>query len=111
VALVAVVAFPAVPRAEEVYAFTVKLECGVAEFTFTNRTDFGDRRLGLLSLGGANAGTCVNRQDGADTVQACDNGAYTVTDRHGRRVYGTPNGGFERPGQGERPVYRRRRDD
>jgi hypothetical protein len=36
----------------------------------------------------------------------------TVTDRHGRRrVYGTPNAGFERyPGQGERPVYRRRED-
>jgi hypothetical protein len=32
-----------------------------------------------------------------------------VTDRHGRRrVYGTPNAGFERyPGQGARPVYRR----
>jgi hypothetical protein len=57
--------------------------------------------LGFLSLGGANAGTCVNRQDGTDTVQSCDNGSYTVTDRHGhRRVYGTPNAGFERyPGQ------------
>ena len=56
---------------------------------------------GFLSLGGANAGTCVNRQDGTDTVQACDNGSYTVTDRHGRRrVYGTPNAGFDRyPGQ------------
>jgi hypothetical protein len=52
---------------------------------------------GFLSLGGAYAGTCVNRQDGSDTVQACDNGSYTVTDRHGRRrVYGTPNAGFER---------------
>jgi hypothetical protein len=61
---------------------------------------------GFLSLGGAYAGTCVNRQDGTDTVQACDNGSYTVTNRHGRRrVYGTPNAGFERyPGQGERPV-------
>jgi hypothetical protein len=65
---------------------------------------------GFLSLGGAYAGTCVNSQDGTDTVQACDNGSYT--DRHGRRrVYGTPNAGFERyPGQGERPVYRRRED-
>ena len=65
---------------------------------------------GFLSLGGAYAGTCVNRQDGTDTVQACDNGSYTVTNRHGRRrVYGTPNAGFERyPGQGEQP---RRRDD
>jgi len=41
--------------------------------------------LGFLSLGGANAGTCVNRQDGTDTVQSCENGSYTVTDRHGRR--------------------------
>jgi hypothetical protein len=67
---------------------------------------------GFLSLGGANAGTCVNRQNGTDTVQSCDNGSYTVTDRHGRRrVYGTSNAGFERyPGQGERPVYRRRDD-
>jgi hypothetical protein len=49
---------------------------------------------GFLSLGGAYAGTCINRQDGTDTVQACDNGAYTVTDRHGRpRVYGTPKRG------------------
>jgi hypothetical protein len=40
---------------------------------------------GFLSLGGANAGTCINRQDGTDTVQSCDNGSYTVTDRHGRR--------------------------
>jgi hypothetical protein len=64
---------------------------------------------GFLSLGGAYAGTCINRQDGTDTVQSCDNGSYTVTDRHGRwRVYGTPNAGFERyPGQAERPVYRR----
>jgi hypothetical protein len=64
---------------------------------------------GFLSLGAAYAGTCVNRQDGTDTVQSCDNGSYTVTDRHGRRwVYGTPNAGFERyPGQAERPVYRR----
>jgi hypothetical protein len=50
---------------------------------------------GFFSLGGANAGTCVNRQDGTDTVQACDNGSYTVTNRHGRRrVYGTPNAGL-----------------
>jgi hypothetical protein len=57
---------------------------------------------GFLSLGAAYAGTCVNRQDGTDTVQSCDNGSYTVTDRHGRRwVYGTPNAGFEHyPGQG-----------
>jgi hypothetical protein len=56
---------------------------------------------GFLSLGSANAGTCVNRQDGTDTVQSCDNGSYTITDRHGRqRVYATPNAGFERyPGQ------------
>jgi hypothetical protein len=65
---------------------------------------------GFLSLGGANAGTCRNYSDGTDTVQSCDNGSYTVTDRHGRRrVYGAPNAGFERyPGQGEQP---RRRDD
>jgi hypothetical protein len=51
---------------------------------------------GFLSLGGANAGTCVNRQGGTDTVQTCDNGSYTVTDRHGRRrVYGTPNAGLD----------------
>jgi hypothetical protein len=31
---------------------------------------------GFLSLGGAYAGTCVNRQDGTDTVQSCDNGSY-----------------------------------
>jgi hypothetical protein len=67
---------------------------------------------GFLSLGGAYAGTCVNRQDGSAAVQSCSNGSYTVTDRHGRRrVYGTPNAGFERyPGQGERPVYRQRDD-
>jgi hypothetical protein len=54
---------------------------------------------GFLSLGGAYAGTCINRQDGEYTVMSCEDGSYTVTDRHGR--------GFERyPGQGERPVYR-----
>jgi hypothetical protein len=61
--------------------------------------------------GGANAGTCVNRQDGTDTVQACDNASYILTDRHGRRrVYARPNAGFERyhPGPGERPVFERR---
>jgi hypothetical protein len=64
---------------------------------------------GFLSLGAANAGTCRIYRDGTDKVQSCDNGSYTVTDRHGRRRdYGTPNAGFERyPGQGERPVYRR----
>jgi hypothetical protein len=56
---------------------------------------------GFLSPCGANAGTCRIYSEGTDTVQACDNGAYTVMDRHGRRrVYGTPNAGFERyPGQ------------
>jgi hypothetical protein len=63
----------------------------------------------ILRIASANAGTCRNYSDGADTVQACDNGSYTVTDRHGRRrVYGTPNAGFERyPEQGERPVFER----
>jgi hypothetical protein len=61
----------------------------------------------VLWIVSANAGTCRIYADGTDTVQSCDNGSYTVTDRHGRkRVYGTPNAGFERyPGQGERPVY------
>jgi hypothetical protein len=92
------------------HPFIGKLECDIAEFTIANRTDLALAAWGFLSLGGAIAGTCVNRQDGTGTVQACDNDAYTVTDRHGRRrVYGTPNGGFDRyPGQGERPVYRRR---
>jgi hypothetical protein len=40
---------------------------------------------GFLSPCGANAGTCRIYSEGTDTVQACDNGAYTVTDRHGRR--------------------------
>jgi hypothetical protein len=51
----------------------------------------------VLSIAAANAGTCRNYSDGTDTMQACDNGASTVADRHGRRrVYGTPNAGFER---------------
>jgi hypothetical protein len=64
---------------------------------------------GFLSLDGANAGTRRIYSEGSAIVQGCDDGSYTVTDRHGRRrVYGTPNAGFERyPGQGERPVYRR----
>jgi hypothetical protein len=60
----------------------------------------------FLPSGGANAGTCRIYSEGTDTVEACDNGSYTVTDRRGhRRVYGTPNAGFERyPGQGERGI-------
>jgi hypothetical protein len=64
---------------------------------------------GFLALvgcvgGSAHAGTCHQ------TVQSCDDGAYIVTDRHGRkRVYGTPNAGFDRyPGQEGRPVFERR---
>jgi hypothetical protein len=66
----------------------------------------------LIPMGGTHAGTCRIYSEGSDTVEACKNGAYTVTDRHGhRRVYGEMNGGFERyPEQGERPVYRRRED-
>jgi hypothetical protein len=37
----------------------------------------------------AHAGTCRYYSDGSDSVVACDNGAYTVTDSHGRkRIYG-----------------------
>jgi hypothetical protein len=70
---------------------------------------------GFLSMIGcainlAHAGTCHYYSDGPDSVVACDNGAYTVTDRHGRkRVYGDMNAGFEKyPGQEGRPVYERR---
>jgi hypothetical protein len=46
---------------------------------------------GFLSLGAAPASTCRIYRDGTDKVQSCDNGSYTVTDRHGRRrVYGAP---------------------
>jgi hypothetical protein len=76
---------------------------------------FGFAIWGFISMldcmfSGAHAGSCRVYQDGGYAVTACDNGAYTVTDRHGRkRVYGTPNAGFERyPGQGERPVFERR---
>jgi hypothetical protein len=42
----------------------------------------------------AHGGTCHMYQDGADTVQACEDGSFTV--------YGQPNAGFDRyPGQGE----------
>jgi len=58
------------------------------------------------------AGTCRVYADGINTVEACENGSYTVTDRHGhKRVYGEPNAGFERyPGQEGRAVYERRAD-
>jgi hypothetical protein len=66
----------------------------------------------VLWIAGANAGTCRIYSDGTDSVQACTDGSYIVTDQHGRRrVYGTPNAGFERyPEQGERPVFERRDD-
>jgi len=58
----------------------------------------------------AHAGTCRIYGEGTDTVEACTDGSFSVTDRHGhKRQYGEPNGGFERyPGQGRRPVYERR---
>jgi hypothetical protein len=54
----------------------------------------------LFSMTLAHGGTCHVYQDGADTVQACED---PVTDQDGhRRVYGQPNAGFDRyPGQGE----------
>jgi hypothetical protein len=63
----------------------------------------------FIPSGGANAGTCRVYSDGPDSVESCEDGSFTVTDRHGHvRQYGVPNGGFERfPGQGEQPVYRR----
>jgi hypothetical protein len=68
--------------------------------------------LAWWTLSAALAGTCHVYADGEDTVTACDNGAYTVIDKHGRKhVYGTPNAGFERyPGQEGRPVWERRED-
>jgi hypothetical protein len=70
---------------------------------------------GFLSMVGcainiAHAGTCRYYSDGPDSVVACDNGAFTVIDRHGRKwVYGDINAGFERyPGQEGRPVFERR---
>jgi hypothetical protein len=62
------------------------------------------------SLTVAHAGTCRIYGEGTDTVEACDDGSYIVTDQHGhKRVYGEPNAGFERyPGQGDRPIYERR---
>jgi hypothetical protein len=58
----------------------------------------------------SHAGTCRILGEGTDTVEACEDGSFIVTDQHGhRRVYGEPNAGFERyPGQGARPVYERR---
>jgi hypothetical protein len=57
---------------------------------------------GLLSMvscviSTADAGTCWTYADGPNVVSACENGAYSVTDSHGRaRQYGEMNGGFER---------------
>jgi hypothetical protein len=64
----------------------------------------------LFMITPAHAGTCRIYGEGTDTVEACENGSFIVTDQHGhRRVYGEPNAGFERyPGQGNRPVYERR---
>ena len=64
----------------------------------------------LKSLALAHAGTCRVYSDGTNTVEACENGSYTVTDRQARkRVYGDMNAGFERyAGQEERPVFERR---
>jgi hypothetical protein len=66
--------------------------------------------LGLAAIGRSHAGTCRIYSEGTSTVEACENGSYTVTDKNGhRRVYGEPNAGFERyPGQGNRPVYERK---
>jgi hypothetical protein len=76
---------------------------------------FGFAIWGFISMVGcvlsaAHAGTCRYYSDGGDSVVACDNGAYTVTDSHGRkRTYGDMNAGFERyPGQETRPVFERR---
>src|SRR5262249_53178885 len=64
----------------------------------------------LLAAAIANAGTCWNLGSGQDTVTACEDGSFTVTDPDGhKRVYGEPNGGFEKyPGQPKAPVYERR---
>jgi hypothetical protein len=61
---------------------------------------FGSRRIavriwlsGLAFWAGvssaAHAGSCWYYSDGPDSVVACDNGAFTVTDSHGhKRTYG-----------------------
>jgi hypothetical protein len=74
---------------------------------------FGFAIWGFISMVGcmlAHAGTCRIYGDGTDTVEACEDGSFIVTDRDGhKRQYGEPNAGFERyPGQGERPVFERR---
>jgi hypothetical protein len=41
----------------------------------------------------AHAGACRIYNEGTDTVEACDDGSYSVTDQRGhRRQYGEPNG-------------------
>jgi hypothetical protein len=102
-----------VPRAES--APTIEF----AKYPLRDRTAawvvLGFAIWGVISMVGcalsaAHAGTCRYYSDGPDSVVACDNGAYTVTDRHGRkRVYGDMNAGFERyPVQRNRPVFERR---
>jgi len=46
---------------------------------------------------------------GTRTVQTCTDGSGYVTDRQGhKRVFGDPNGGFERyPGEPQRLIYER----
>jgi hypothetical protein len=59
----------------------------------------------------ASAGTCRYYSEGMDSVTACDNGSFRVTDPHGHvRRYGDDNAGFEKyPGRWPpAPVYRRR---
>jgi hypothetical protein len=65
--------------------------------------------VGLLATP-AVAGTCLYRSEGMDSVRECTDGSVVVTGPRGRRVYGTPNGGFPRePGRWPPPpVYERR---
>jgi hypothetical protein len=62
-----------------------------------------------LTRGVGPADDC-HTHDGTNTVEQCIDGSFTVTDPRGdKRVYGTPNAGFERyPGEPQPPVYERR---
>jgi hypothetical protein len=58
----------------------------------------------------AHAGTWRAYSDGGNTVEACEDGTFTVWDSRGRKQqWGIPNAGFDRyPGQPQAPAYPRR---
>lgn len=67
----------------------------------------------FFTIAAANAGTCQVYSSGGYSIEQCEDGSFTIWDRHGRKQqWGERNAGFNRyPAQPPRLAFPRRESD